>query len=371
MQHLNLASGTSFFKSPEQASAAAMAVLQERENFYNAAEGTEELRNAVAGKYKNEGMAIEADQVLITSGSKSALHTLFSVLLQEGDEVVIPTPAWFGFHELVKYSKGSLVTIPTSFADQYSLKPEALRAVLHGKSRILLLTNPANPTGRIYKKEELEAILAAASEFPDLYIICDEIYDYITYSRPFTSILSCQGPQERCLIVNGFSKSFAMTSWRVGYVVGAREIIEKCIAYQFGTLSGISPILQAGALATLQHRSTILATFLPVLEENRLAAIEAMAQIPHVTFFQPEGAYYLFPDFSHFLGTQTSAGKKIYSAIDLCKYLEQDYSLTLSPGDYFGAPGHARMSFAIEPAELQEAIKRLKQALAELEADHL
>lgn len=366
MQHLNLALGTSYFRSPGEATSAAVAALHEGANTYGATEGSEALRDAIAKRYRQEGAAVEAKQFMVTPGSKSALFSLFSVLLEAGDEVVVPTPSWFGFHELLKYSKGKPVTFPTQLSENYSLNPEDLKKVLTKNSRLLLLTNPGNPTGRIYRKEELEAILEVAAEFPRLYIISDEIYDHITYVSSFTSILSCEGPQERVIVVNGFSKSFAMTGWRIGYIVGPPEVIQKSIDFQACTLSGVSPFVQAGALAAMEERKDILKPMQETLGKNRSLAQAALTAVPGVNFFLPEGAYYFFPDFSHYLGSQTTTGEKISASTDLCHYLDKHYSLALSPGDYFGAPGHARMSFAVEPAKLQEALARLKEALETL-----
>ncbi|MCC9165559.1 pyridoxal phosphate-dependent aminotransferase [Pontibacter harenae] len=367
MEHITLASGGSYFRSPGAATAAAISSLREGHTTYGPTEGTVGLRTALAKRYQNEGIEASPAQILITPGTKQALFNLFTVLLQEGDEVVIPTPAWFGFHELMKYSKGSIKTIETKLLDSYKLTPEALQEILSERSRILLLTNPGNPTGKVYSKEELEAILQITNQYPNLYIISDEIYDFVTYGRPVTSLLSCEGASaERTILLNGFSKSFAMSGWRVGYILGPEPVVKKCMDFQGSTFSGVSIFVQDAAEATIKNPDKALAPMLKVLQENRTIMQQALAAIPKVKFYVPDGAYYFFPDFSHYLGSNKTTGKTLNTSIELCQHLSQDFKLDLVPGDYFGGAGHARMSFAVEQPKLQEAMQRLQQALGQL-----
>jgi len=364
MNLISLASGGSYFHSPAPATAAAIAALQEGKTFYGPTEGTPELRQAICDLYIKGGLNVRPEQVLITPGAKQALFNLFTTLLCQGDEVVVPTPAWFGFHELMKYSKGMLVPLETKLSEGYALTPEALRKTLNERSRILLLTNPGNPTGRIYTKSELETLLEVAHEFPNLYILSDEIYDRITYSRTFTPLLSCEGAKaERIILLNGFSKSFAMSGWRLGYMLGPEEVIKKCTDFQGGTLSGVSVFLQEAAQAALEQEEKILPHLLEVLAKNRQLMQQGLDAIPEVNYYMPDGAYYFFPDFSHYLRRRTPSGDTLATAAELCHYLLKSFGLELAPGDKFGAPGHARMSFAIEAPKLQEALQRLKQAL--------
>lgn len=364
MNHISLASGASYFRSPSPATTAAIAALQEGKASYGPTQGTLELRRTICNIYKQDGIHVRPEQVLITPGSKQALFNLFTTLLCQGDEVVVPTPAWFGFHELMKYSKGMLVPLETKLSENYALKPEALRKTLNDRSRILLLTNPGNPTGRIYTKSELEALLEVTNEFPNLYILSDEIYDRVTYNGTFTSLLSCKGAkEERSILINGFSKSFAMSGWRLGYMLGPEEVIKKCTDFQGSTLSGVSIFLQEAALATLEQQERVLREMLEVLTQNRQMMQQGLDAIPEVRYYIPDGAYYFFPDFSYYLHQRTPSGDTLTTSIDLCRYLRESYNLELSPGDHFGAPGHARMSFAIETPTLQEAMQRLKQAL--------
>ncbi|MDX5482428.1 MAG: aminotransferase class I/II-fold pyridoxal phosphate-dependent enzyme [Hymenobacteraceae bacterium] len=369
MDHISLASGSSYFSSPDAATDAAIAALQAGKTQYGPTEGTWELRQAISDKYSTPHFPVSPEQVLVTPGTKQALFNLFSVLLRQGDEVVVPTPAWFGFHELMKYSSGMLVPLETSLSEEYAITPEALRKTLNNRSRILLLTNPGNPTGRVYSKAELEAILEVVNEYPNLYLISDEIYDHITYSGSFTPIFSCEGaPRERTILLNGFSKSFAMSGWRLGYMVGPEACIQKSTAFQGSTLSGVSVFLQEAALATLQARETALAPMLDVLQDNRQLMKQALDGMAEVRYYLPDGAYYFFPDLSHYLTSDTATGKEPSTAEGLCRYLRQRFNLDLVPGVYFGGAGHVRMSFAVERPRLAQALQRLAAGLKLLRA---
>ncbi len=367
MDLINLASGASYFRSPEAATEAAIKALQNGATSYGPTEGIPALRTAIADRYREDGISINTEQVLVTPGSKQALFNVLSVLVQQNDEVVVPIPAWFGFHELLKYSKGKGMPLMTSSAHDYIITPEALKEVLNERCRILILTNPGNPMGRLYSKQELEAILAVTADYPNLYVLSDEIYDFITYDRPFTSIFSCEGANEKTIVINGFSKSFAMSGWRIGYIAGAAELITKCIDFQASTMSGISVFAQEAATATLQNRQAALAPMLDVLKENRKLMQQALDELPHVAYTLPEGAYYFFPNFSHYLNYKTPAGHSIANGVELCRYIRENFGVELSQGDNFGAIGFARMSFAVEKEKLQEAMKRLKQALLSLQ----
>ncbi|WP_345160224.1 pyridoxal phosphate-dependent aminotransferase [Pontibacter saemangeumensis] len=370
MNPISLASGASYFRSPAPATAAAIAGLKEGNTTYGPTEGTPALRQAICDFYNNGGLHVKPEQVLVTPGSKQALFNLFTTLLCQGDEVVVPTPAWFGFQELMKYSKGMVVPLETKLSEGYALKPEALRKTLNDRSRILLLTNPGNPTGRIYTQSELEALLEVTNDFPNLYILSDEIYDRVAYDGPFTSLLSCKGAkEERSILINGFSKSFAMSGWRLGYMLGPEEIISKCVDFQGSTLAGVSVFLQKAALAALEQEPEVLPPMLEVLAQNRRVMQQGLDAIPEVKYYLPDGAYYFFPVFSFYLNRRTPSGDTLTTSVDLCRYLLERYHLELAPGDKFGAPGHARLSFAIETPKLQEALQRLKQALELLIVD--
>lgn len=369
MEVISLAAGTSFFKSPAAATVAAVQALEAGHTLYGPTEGIQALREAICRKYTSEGIAVSPSQVLITPGAKQALFNLFTVLLRANDEVIVPTPAWFGFHELMRYSSGKLVPLPTTLQDKYKLTPKMLEASLTQNTRILLLTNPGNPSGKLYSKTELEALLAVANDYPNLYLISDEIYDLITYGQPYTSILSCKGAKaSRTIIVNGFSKTFAMSGWRLGFILGPDDIIRKCTDFQGATLSGVSVFLQEAATAAIESQNTHLASQQEILTQNREIMRKGLDAIPQVSYYLPDGAYYFFPDLTYYIGHTSITGEQIKTTDDLCRYFRGCYNLELASGDLFGAPGFVRMSFAIEPHRLEEAMQRLRQGLLLLTA---
>ncbi|TPE45984.1 pyridoxal phosphate-dependent aminotransferase [Pontibacter mangrovi] len=364
MEVISLAGGSSYFTSPEPAVSAAVAALHNAKNEYGPTEGSLELRRSICRRYETYGLALPAERVLVTPGVKQALFNLFSVLLRDEDEVLIPTPAWFGFHELLRYSRGKLMELPTQAIDGYKLTPEMLRRSIRPKTRILLLTNPGNPTGRTYTREELEALLHVVNEYPDLYFVSDEIYDFVTYGQPVTPALCCEGAKAaRTVILNGFSKSFAMSAWRIGYIIGSSDLIRKCTDFQAATLSGVNVFTQAGARAAMEKREQELPAMLEALTENRRIMQKGLDAIPHVHYYLPDGAYYFFPDLSYYLNRTSITGEQLKTTADLCRYLRTCYNLELAPGDSFGSPGHVRMSFAVEKHRLQDAMQRLRQGL--------
>ncbi len=366
MTEINLSLGSSSFNSPAPALQAAIDALQNNKTFYGPAEGTATLRQSIVDRYTQEGISIKPEQVLVTPGTKQALFNLLSILLQPGDEIIVPTPAWFGFHELIKYSPGKLVTLPTTASDNYSINEADLRKAITPKTRLILLTNPANPTGGLFSRTEIEAILRVLEEHPNVYFICDEIYDLYTYDSTFTSALACTGPQERVIVVNGFSKTFAMSGWRVGYIIAPEDVISKATAFQSGTYSGVSVFIQDAAEAAMRHRAEGLQMMLATLESRRQLTQEKLQAIPNIAFKLPEGAYYFFPDLSYYIGSTTTSGTTINSTADLCTYLQNEYKLVVANGDNFGGKGHVRISFAVEETELVEAMHRLKNALSKL-----
>lgn len=364
MEVISLAVGSTYFRSPEAATSAAVEALHDGKTYYGPAQGTPELRKTISQKYKAAGVAATPEQVLITPGTKQALYNLFTILLRQGDEVVVPTPAWFGFHELMKYSNGSLVPLPTKLEEDYRLTPEMLRATLTERTRILLLTNPGNPTGRVYSQAELEALLEVTNAFPNLYVLSDEIYDLVTYGSPVVSLLSCKGAKAaRTIVVNGFSKSFAMSGWRLGFILGPEELITKCTDFQSATMAGVSEFVQDAAQAALESQEQALPQMQEVLTHNRTIMQKGLDAIPEVRYYLPDGAYYFFPDLSHYLNRTSITGEIIQTSTDLCRYLRACYNLELASGDNFGAPGHVRMSFAVETPHLQDAMQRLRQGL--------
>ncbi|MDX5442895.1 MAG: aminotransferase class I/II-fold pyridoxal phosphate-dependent enzyme [Hymenobacteraceae bacterium] len=365
---ISLASGASYFKTPGVAAQRAIEAIETDAITYGETEGMAALREAVVEKYTQLNIKdLLPDQVLVTSGVKQALYNLLQNLLRTPeDEVILPIPSWFGFQELMRYSKGKLVPLHTRLEDNFALTPQMLQQVITKNTRLLLLTNPNNPTGRTYTLQELEALFQVLEKYPEVLVICDEIYDQVAFGKQVPTALASQYLKNRIIVVNGISKSFAMSGWRVGYMVGPLNIIQACTDFQQATISGVSTVLQEAALAALQQADAVLQPMQAVLEANRTLMINSLKQLTEVRLMEPEGSYYIFADFSAYLNHTSPEGTEIKSGTDLWEYLKQKAKVEVQPGENFGAPGFARLSFAVEPDRLLQALQQLSSCLTQL-----
>ncbi|MGV3504169.1 MAG: pyridoxal phosphate-dependent aminotransferase [Adhaeribacter sp.] len=361
MENISLASGATYFHTPEPARQAAIAALDQHKTFYTAAAGTPGLRQAIARRYLDHNqVSLDAANILITPGTKQALYTVLQAILRPGDEVLVPVPNWGGLHQVLELLGAKLVALPTALADNYALQPEKLQQLLSHKTRLFLFSNPCNPTCRRYSREELEALLAITSQYPELYIMSDEVYDLVTFGEKVPSLLELPDPNQRHIVVNGFSKSFAMTGWRIGYAVLPPSLLPSCVHFQQVMYAGVSEFVQEAAQAIMENYAALLPLFMEKLRENKdLASKFLVAR--GILFYPPEAGYYVFPDLAPYLS------EELPTTLDLAAWLEQHYHLEILAGDLFGAPGFARLSFGIEKTQLQEALQRLGQALDELQ----
>jgi aspartate aminotransferase len=363
MQNLiSLASGYGSFAVPPAAAEAAIRVIQAGPLPAGEAGGLAELREALAQQYLRPGAvaSVSASQVVVTLGAKSALFALLSTLLRPGDEVLLPTPNWFGFRQLIEHAGGQVQVLPLASEDNYALKPATLEAALTPRTRILLLSNPNNPTGRVYTRPELAALLEVTRRFPDLYIISDEIYNLITFGpEPVPSLLEFPDPQQQHVVVNGFSKSLALIGWGVGYLVAPAAVAAACAAWQFATSVAVPAPNQHAALAATRAAPAIAAGLLEQLRPTRAALLSGLELFPKVPAIQPEGTYYLFPDLRAYLSPALPPAAA--AAALLARFREA--GLELVDGTSCGAPGFFRMSYAVPKAVLHEALDRMSRVL--------
>ncbi|KAA9346032.1 pyridoxal phosphate-dependent aminotransferase [Adhaeribacter soli] len=366
MKYLNLASGASHFNSPPAAIEATINALKENETFYGETEGLPALREAVARLYPDEkGVKISAENVLITSGTKQALFNLFSILLQPGDEVLLLKPSWFGFEEMFRLTGTKPVYLETLPEENYTLQPELLESHITGKTRLFIFSNPGNPSGKIYSKTEISGWLQVLQKYPEIKILSDEIYDQIVFdNRETPSLLQFEDPQNKHLVVNGFSKNYGMSGWRIGYMVAPPEIINKAVHYQHATISGVNPFIQAGAVAALETPSDYLPGRIKELTQNREILCNWLSGRKEISYFRPEGAYYVFADLSRLLQQEKLQKPGLTSTAKLCELLQQELKLEFVPGERFGLPGFVRITFAVTPSDLQEALQRLENFLS-------
>jgi len=325
------------------------------------AAGLPELREALAARYRERGAAqVTSAQVVVTAGAKSGLFAVLSEMLAPGDEVLVPTPNWFGFQELVRRAGGSLQPLPLSAHDNYALTPAHLRATLNPATRVLLLSNPNNPTGRVYNKAEWEALLAVTHDFPNLWVLSDEIYEGINFGpAPVPTLLAFPDPHQRHVVVSGFSKSLALAGWGVGYLVAPLPLAQAVEARLFSTSVSVPVPAQHAALAATQQADAIGAALCAQLEPTRQLLLDWLACLPdQPPVIAPAGTYYVFADFSRFLGP----GEPAVASAALVQRLAAA-GVDVVDGATCGAPGFARLSYAVEAATLEQALERLAMAL--------
>ena len=329
------------------------------------AAGLPELREALAQRYRQRGAtSLTAEQVLVTAGAKTGLFALLSEMLKPGDDVLLPTPNWFGFYDLVRRAGGTLRILPLAAANNYVLSPEALRAALTPATRVLILSNPNNPTGRVYSRAEWAALLAVTAGFPKLWVLSDEIYEGISFgSEPVPTLLDQPDPLQRHVVVSGFSKSLALAGWGVGCAVAPPVLAQAVAARLFSTGVAVPVPAQLAALAATQHAEAISAVLCAQLLPTRLLLLAALAALPGApAVVAPEGTYYVFADFTHFLNPQLPA---VEASAEMVQRLATG-GVEVVDGATCGAPGFVRLSYAVAEAPLRLALARLREVLVPL-----
>jgi aspartate aminotransferase len=361
-QVVSLASGYGNFAMPEVALEAAKAALRDAQAqgmplAVSPAAGLPALREALARRYQQRGAAgITAEQVIITGGAKTGLFAVLSELLRPGDEVLLPTPNWFGFFDLVRRAGGTVRELPLAPAHSYALTPGQLRAALTPATRLLLLSNPNNPTGRVYSRTEWEALLAVADEFPGLWVLSDEIYEGICFGpAPVPTLLALPGPAAQRVVVSGFSKSLALTGWGVGCLVAPPALARAVAARLFSTGAAVPVPNQLAALAATEHAAAISRQLCEQLRPTRQRLLAALAALGAAPVLAPEGTYYVFADFTRLLAPGVPP---IEASADLVRRLAEA-GVEVVDGASCGAPGFLRLSYAVDAAALQQALASL------------
>ncbi|WP_192820747.1 pyridoxal phosphate-dependent aminotransferase [Rufibacter sp. LB8] len=364
MELIPLHLGFSHFKTPAVATQAMQAALDEGVAYYGPHEGTPTLRNAIARRYfEDEGIPLPAEQVLVTHGTKHALYLYFRSLLKPNDEVIALAPYWFAFPELVQEVGVTLIAVPANPEKNYQLPLENLKKAITPNTRLLILTNPGNPTGKVYSLPELEAVAQLLETHPNLHVLSDEIYDGLVYDKPMHSFLRFEHLRERIAVVNGFSKSFAMAGWRVGYLIAPMPIITKATALQQKLISGVSPLNQAGATAVLQQRHQIWEGFRDELLAKRIKTANVLRQLPNMQFYLPDAGYYFTLDVSGYLKPKQENSPYILVE-EWAAALKEQVGLEVLPGTDMGMPTAVRMSFGLPDDLLDSALQHLKAFLS-------
>lgn len=365
---ISLSAGEPDFSTPTFICDGAVEAIRNGEHGYTMNTGTPELRDAICTKLKRDnGLDYSPDQIVCSNGAKQSVGFSLLAMINPGDEVIIPAPYWVSYPAMTRLAQGIPVPLRTSFDNNYRLTPEQLEVAITDKTRVLILCSPSNPTGSCYSKKDLERLANVLREHPNISIISDEIYEYIVFDDEHISLLNVAPDlKDRVVLINGFSKGFAMTGWRLGYLAGPKELVKAVAKIQSQETSAPSSISQAAGLAaysgTLDKVFEMRASF----KERRNFMVEQLNSIEGVSCFSPGGAFYVFPDISSYLNSTTPLGKPVQSSTDLCLYLLDEAGLALVPGDAFGEPNGLRMSYAAAMDELVEAMNRFKHGLARL-----
>lgn len=366
---INLSIGQPDFNTPEYIKDAARKALEQNFTGYPPVSGYADLKNAVCFKLKRDNnLEYQPSQVVVSTGAKQALANTILSLINPGDEVILPTPYWVSYRELIKLAEGIAVTIPATVANDFKITPEQLENAITPKSRMFLFSSPCNPTGSVYSRSELEALVKVFEKYPDIYIVSDEIYELINFNGKHESIAQFESVRNRVVIINGVSKGFAMTGWRLGYSVSSMEIAAACDKLQGQITSGASSISQKAAVAALMTDPSIseeLQNMVRVFKTRKELFFNLLCEIPGFITNNPEGAFYFFPDVTSYFGKKDGY-HVIENSTDLCNYLIDSAFVATVPGDAFGNPDCIRLSYATSEKDLVEAGRRIKEALAKL-----
>ena len=362
-----LSAGEPDFPTPSPIAEAGIQAIRDGHTTYTDVAGLITLRERIAGKLASEnGIKYTADEILCCNGAKQAIAQAIMALVRPGEEVIIPAPYWVSYPDMTVLAGGEPRIIPTTAADSYRISPEQLAANLSEKARILILCSPSNPTGSVYPREELEALARVVADHEDLYVISDEIYEHIIFGVEHVSFASLPGMWERTVTVNGFSKVYAMTGWRLGYMAGPEWIVTASRKIQGQTTSAPSNISQHAGLSALQLEGEPIEKMVTEFRKRRDYMLKALAEIPGLVCPKPDGAFYLFPNVSAYFGKRTPDGTVISDDEALCIYLLEQCHVALVPGGAFGDPTGLRISYAAAQEELEEAMERIKNGLARL-----
>ncbi len=363
---INLSVGEPDFNTPDHIKEAAKKAVDDNFSFYAPVPGYPSLRQAIADKLKRENnLDFAPAQIVVSTGAKHALANVIECLVEKGEEVIIPAPYWVSYAEQVKIAEGVNVFIETTVDAEFMMTPEQLRAAITPKTRALLLCSPSNPTGSVYTRDELRAIADVLAEYEDIFVISDEIYEHITFDGDHESIAQFENIRERVIIINGVSKAYAMTGYRIGYMAGPEWLAKACTKLQGQVTSGATSIAMQAALAAMTGDQSCLKEMKEAFLRRRDLVLNHVKDIDGVKCTTPGGAFYVFPDFSSYLG-KSAGDRKINDSMDLSIYLLEVGHIATVPGSAFGAEGCVRISYANSDENLEKAMVRLKKALAAL-----
>lgn len=360
---ISLSLGEPDFNTPDFIKEAAKKAIDDNYSAYPPVDGYADLKEAICKKFKRDnGLNYKPSQIVVSTGAKQSLYNIAQVMLNDGDEVILPAPYWVSYHEIIKLSGGVPVVVATSVDTDFKMTAAQLEAAITPKTKMVWFSSPCNPSGSVYSKAELEELAQVLLKH-DIYVVSDEIYEHINFSGGSYSIAAVPGMLERTITVNGVAKAFAMTGWRIGYI-GAPEFIAKaCTKLQGQVTSGANSIAQRATIAAVEADPSVLSHMVEAFHKRRDLVINMMNDIPGFKNNIPEGAFYLFPDVSSYFG-KTIKGVEIKDANDFSMFLLEHANVATVTGEAFGNPHCIRISYATSEEQLTEALKRIKEALA-------
>lgn len=363
---INMSVGEPDFNTPDLIKHAAKKAIDENYSTYSPVPGYADLRKAIVEKLKNENnLEYTMNEVLVSNGAKQSVCNTVMALVDDGDEVIIPTPYWVSYPQMVLLAGGVPVYVEAGFDQNFKMTPEQLEAAITPKTRLIILCSPSNPTGSVYSKEELEGLANVIKKHEDLFILADEIYEHINYVGKHESIAQFEGMKERTIIVNGVSKAYAMTGWRIGYIAAPEWIVKGCNKLQGQYTSGPCSVSQKAAEFAYTADQGCVEEMRVAFERRRNLIVELAKDIPGLEVNVPEGAFYLFPKCSSFYG-KSDGTTTINNSTDLAMYLLEKGHVATVGGDAFGDSECFRMSYATSDENIIEAMRRIKNALSEL-----
>ena len=360
---IGLSLGEPDFNTPEFIKDAAIQAVKDNYNSYSPVDGYADLKEAICTKFKRDnGLDYQPSQIVVSTGAKQSIANVCMVLLDPGDEVLLPAPYWVSYSAIATLAEAKSIIIPSSVETDFKITPEQLEKAITPKTKLVMFNSPNNPSGIIYTEEEYRVLGAVLEKYPDIYILSDEIYEHINYGTPHFSIAAIPELYDRTITVNGVAKAFAMTGWRIGYIGGPEWIAKACNKMQGQITSGANCIAQRATIAAVSASTDQIQYMVDEFNNRRNLILGLLAEIPGLKLNAPQGAFYVFPDVSSYFG-KTIKGKTIENANDFALLLLEEAHVATVTGEAFGNPDCIRISYAASQDEIKKAVQRIKSAL--------
>ncbi len=360
---IGLSLGEPDFNTPEFVKEAAIQAINDNYNSYTPVDGYADLKEAIINKFKRDNkLSYTPSQIVVSTGAKQSLANVAMVLLNDGDEVILPAPFWVSYSDIVKLAEGVPVQVATSIETDFKMTPAQLEAAITPKTKMIWFSSPCNPSGSVYSEAELRALAEVLEKHPNIYVVSDEIYEHINFTSEHFSIARIPSLYDRTITVNGVSKAFAMTGWRIGYIGAPEKIARACNKIQGQVTSGANCIAQRATIAALEASKDKIQYMMDEFLKRRDLVLALLGEIEGFNINVPEGAFYVFPDVSSFFG-KTMRGKTIHNATDFSTYLLEEALVATVTGEAFGNPNCIRISYAASEEELRKAIQQIKEVL--------